>query len=475
MKKLSFILLAALGLFTASCQDETTSAKPTVNPQLPLMTAADLQVTAAYAQNIDLTAANDNNTPVVFGTVTALQNVPEDYTLEFTGTLSRDEEYTRTANFPLSVVDGQLVATADDLEGAYVAAMGKSAKPKTVYFRVAASAVNGDATVRIGDPDYYVLQGSTTVTPFDLGIVIENGYGLLGTINGWSVANAIPMSNGGQSGYDQPIFKLVVSISPEEAEGGWWWKVVPQSTIDAGNWLDVANASFGPATNGDDALEGNLVPRTDTQDSQAGCVKVPGIYEFTIDMENQSYEFVPMYDFLYVVGDPSWSFKGCPRLVASVGGTTFKGFANLGTSFKFTDAPNWNGTAYGAGAEEGTLSTAASAKNIKATKGFYFVTADTEKLTYTTATITSCGLIGDFNGWGSQEALTTNDGGLTWTGTLSVTEGQGWKVRFNDDWGINLGGDLNNLTVDGANIVVPAGTYQVKLDLSTLPYTLTLN
>jgi len=475
MKKLSLILVAALAIGCASCQDETSNATPTVNPQLPLMTDNDLVIDNVLSSSVDLTALNEAQAPVVFGAVKVCQNVPEDYQLQYVGTLSRDEEFSRTADFELTAVDNNLVASADAVEAAYVTAMGKSAKPKDVYYRVAAYAVNGDAKVRIGNPDYYVLSGMTTITPYDLGIVIENGYGLLGTINGWSVADAVPMHNSGVSGYDDPIFKIIVSISVAEAEAGWWWKVVPESTIALGDWSDAANSSFGTAVNGDDALEGNLIPRTAEADSQAGCVKVPGVYEFTIDMENQSYEFVKLYDLLYVCGDPSWSHASAPLLAASVGGTQYNGFAKLSGYFKLTSQPDWNGTNYGVGTEPGTLSTDGAAANLQVTKNaLYFLNADIEKLTYTCSEITSCGLIGDFNGWGAQEALTTADGGHTWTGSLTVADGQGWKVRFNDNWDINLGGDMNNLTVGGDNISVPAGTYNVTLDLSKLPYTITL-
>ena len=477
MKKLSIILLAAFALGATSCQDEKTSAEPTVNPQLPIMTEADLQVAASAAAQIDLTAANESATPVEMATVNVLQNVPEDYTIKFVGTLGREASYEHAADFDLEMnAEGKLVASADAVEAAYVQAMGKSAKPKDVYYRIAAYGVNGDAEVRIVGPDYYVCEGTTNITPFDLGLVIENGYGLLGTINGWSVANAVPMHNTGVSGYDDPVFKIVVNITVAEADGGWWWKVVPQSTIDAGDWVNAKDASFGPAVNGDDSLEGNLVARTDETDSQAGCVKTPGVYEFTIDMENQTYEFVPLYDYLWVCGDPNWDHKTAPMLTASVGGTMFKGFAFLDGYFKFTSAPNWNGVNYGIDeTAEGLLSTAASADNLEAPEGgLYFLTANTESLAYTMNLITSCGLIGDFNSWGGQLALTPSADQLVWTGKVTLQEGQGFKVRFNDNWDINLGGDLNNLTVDGANMTAPAGTYDVTLDLSKLPYTLTL-
>lgn len=63
---------------------------------------------------------------------------------------------------------------------------------------------------------------------------------------------------------------------------------------------------------------------------------------------------------------------------------------------------------------------------------------------------------------------------MVWKGKLTVADGQGWKIRCNDNWDINLGGDLKALTVGGDNISVAAGTYNVTLDLTNVPYSITL-
>lgn len=474
MKKLSIILLAAAAMIgVTACQDEKGFVEPATNPQLPAMTAENLVVASEIPSAIDLTAYNNDNDRIVLGSVTKCDNLPAGYELQFVGTIAREADFVHTADLKIFVEGTTVYTTADDLEGAYVTALGKSAKPKTVYFRATAQAKNEDAVVIFGTPETYYIEGSSTVTPIDLGIVIEDAYGLLGTINGWSVATAVPFDHEGDNGYDNPIFTMLVTINAQQAADGWWWKVVPQSTIAAGNWVDAANASFGTAVNGSDALDGNLVPRTDTQDCGAGCIKTPGIYLMTIDMENQSYNFVPQNSFLYTPGNQNgWNHNNAQWLVGEIGGTQYKGFLNLDGEFKFTSNPDWNGTNYGF-ASDGVLSTDGSAGNINAAAGCYFATVDTEALKYTLTPITSCGLIGDFNGWGGQQALTTTDGKV-YTGRLTVTEGQGWKVRFNDNWDINLGGDLKNLTVGGANIVVPAGSYEVTLDLTNAPYTITL-
>lgn len=477
MKKINILLVAALAVAGWSCQDEKNDTPLPTNPQEPIMTADDFAVENLVPEAIDLSTLNDDSQPICLGKITKATNLPEGYTLSFVGTLGREAEYTHAADFAvdLQTSDSTLWIAPDALEGAYVEAMGKSAKPKQVFMRIAAYAANGDAQVRLGGIETFYVTATPTITPLDLNIVIEDGYGLLGTINGWSVATALPFKHSGLDPYDDPIFTMLVSISETDAENGWWWKVVPASTIATGNWLDAANASFGTAVNGSDALEGNLVPRTDTEDCGAGCIKQAGVYLLTIDMENQSYEFVKQYDFLWIPGDAnSWTHANAPKLPGEVGGTQFKGFGLIKGSFKFTDQAGWSGTNYGLAETPGTLSTDGGAGNLSvAEEGLYFANVDTEKLTYSVDKINSLGLIGDFNGWGSQQAMTSSDN-LVWTGTLTLAEGQTFKVRMNDNWDINLGGDIDNLTVGGANISAPAGTYTITLDLSKVPYTMTI-
>lgn len=486
MKKSSIILWAALAIAAvgaSSCTDESGFVDPTVNPQLPAMTASDLTVSPAIPATIDLTTYNNENKTIPFGTLT-VTNLPEGYSIVLEGQVGREDTFEHSAALNATTVLTNpdvpgaytINVDADDLEGAYVEAIGKSAKSKDAYFRFLAYAVKGNEKALIGNPENYVLSGKSHVTPLDLGIVIEDSYGLLGTINGWSVGNAVPFKHSGADVYDDPIFTMIVTITPQQAADGYWWKVVPQSTIATGNWVDAANASFGVAVNGSDALEGNLVPRTDTQDCGAGCIRQAGVYRLVLDMENQTYVWEPQASLLYVVGDLNgWNHNAATWLQSTLDGTEFTGFAKLTGSFKFTDKGDWSGTNYGAGEAAGKLSTDGGAGNLTATtSGLAFVKVDTNALTWSATAINAASLIGSFNGW-SDLALTPNADKTVWTGTVTLADNDEFKVRFNNDWDINLGGNPDIMTVGGANMPSPgAGTYKVTVDITNVPFHITL-
>lgn len=106
--------------------------------------------------------------------------------------------------------------------------------------------------------------------------------------------------------------------------------------------------------------------------------------------------------------------------------------------------------------------------NIKPAEGMYYITANVEDLK-ATFTKTSWSIIGDaVGGWD-----VANDVPMTWNAEKKVYEATvtmsaaGFKFRANQDWAINLGGADGNLTQDGANISVEAGTYYIVLDLQT--------
>ena len=89
---------------------------------------------------------------------------------------------------------------------------------------------------------------------------------------------------------------------------------------------------------------------------------------------------------------------------------------------------------------------------------------------HATATpVTLVGLIGSFAGsdWGADVEMAFDPETLTYSATVDLAEGNEFKIRFNSNWDLNLGGDITALTHNGNNIVVQeTGTYHIVLDMA---------
>ena len=192
-----------------------------------------------------------------------------------------------------------------------------------------------------------------------------------------------------------------------------------------------------------------------------------------------------VFDYLYTPGQyNNWSQADSQRLYTFAGDlhyVEYKGFAVLESIYKYTSSLDWNvGINFGAGEEEGTLSTDDDADNLTVGQtGLYYNFVNVDELTYSTYYVTTIGLIGDATpgGWNDSTPLMSEDY-LIWTGDVYLVPG-GYKFRCNDEWVVDLGGSPNELefgTNGAGNIEFDGeeGTYTVTLNLTTLPYTCTL-
>ncbi len=172
-----------------------------------------------------------------------------------------------------------------------------------------------------------------------------------------------------------------------------------------------------------------------------------------------------------------WAPDTAPRLWGNTENGTYWGyvsmFADVEVEFKFTVQTNWDGPNYGDGGSEGAISD--SGENLKIASGLYRWDVNLVDMTAKATPLTKVGLIGDgVGGWDKDYAELVRDAedGLYKVSGITATDGT-FKVRFNGDWSDNLGGDPNNLTIDGDNIQISAGTYDFILDLTHTPYKIT--
>lgn len=175
-----------------------------------------------------------------------------------------------------------------------------------------------------------------------------------------------------------------------------------------------------------------------------------------------------------------WTPADAPQLKATAyGDTNFEGYVYFATDetadgdgVKFTSQADFNGTNYGIGSADGTLST--SGGNIPVAAGYYLVKANTAPGTLTYSfTGTDWGIVGfattgTDDGWNNSTPMTYNPTDKAWEITMTLQAGA-FKFRANNAWDINFGdtGADGALDAGGDNInVAAAGNYLVKLDLS---------
>lgn len=144
--------------------------------------------------------------------------------------------------------------------------------------------------------------------------------------------------------------------------------------------------------------------------------------------------------------------------------------------FRFND--DW-GLNYGDTGADGSLEV--NGDNIAVSAGHYIVTLDLNNLVFEIEEVDVWGLVGSAtaNGWDGPNQKFVPDFGINegyyYIQGAVLTDGE-IKVRQNDAWGVNYGDDGNDGTMElnGANISVTAGTYNITLNFSVEPPTISI-
>lgn len=313
-----------------------------------------------------------------------------------------------------------------------------------------------------GDAVSFTTKGKTTgkFTPTATPPLDEKGYYMLGQVNGneWDAKSPVWMTK-----MSDGVYQLKVTTEKDKN----YFKFYEGSKWDeSGNWDVINKGVMGCEKDGCEDASGTIYYTGDSWGTPQNMVIAgAGTWIVTLDMNNLSYSVGKPV--LYMKGDAN-GWDGYDYL-SGEDGVKFTGFMYLNQNgFKFTTAPDWSGTGYGA-----NFDTAPDAANIVITEpaGYYQVDVDLSEKTYTLTPITSIGIIGSAspNGWDSDVDMKyvpynaeTKELGYWEAKDITLASGE-IKFRANDDWAINWGGDVNALTQGGDNISVDAGTYDIKL------------
>lgn len=299
--------------------------------------------------------------------------------------------------------------------------------------------------------------------------VIEEGYYLVGnmfateTTDGWTKGDAKAFNHSDKDVYDDPVF----TITFETTKADQYWKIIPKKNIESGDiW---AAGVVGPKVDGDASMTDSLT----NVDAQAGKIAKAGKYKLTINMMDYTYtiEEVKYDPFIYFIGaTDGWTNAEQKLALVDANTGTYTGFLycadpnNWGNQFKFQRvAGSWDNE-INAGAFN-TFDGAATNENgnigVNAGEGVYYFDVNLANGTIKATKVETMGIIGGFNNWGGDAAMTWNAEEYCFEATNVGVTADGWKFRVNGGWDINLGGSLNNLTAGGDNIAVAGNTIKL--------------
>ncbi|WP_308235462.1 DUF5115 domain-containing protein [uncultured Prevotella sp.] len=359
--------------------------------------------------------------------------------------------------------DGKM-ATAD-LASYISETYGKRPDERDINATLDAWISNGSTVVKMATSETFQVK-AIPVAP-----VIDEGYYLVGDmfkteeVEGWSIEAAKAFKHSDKDVYDDPIFTLTF----ETTKADQYWKIIPKKNIDAGTlWADGV---VGPKVDGDDSMTGLLT----NADAKAGKIAEPGKYKLTLNMMDYSYTIEPVnYDpFIYFIGSTDgWGSSDQKLALVDEDKGTYTGYVYIadpngaGLQFKFQRvAGSWDNqinadtfVSFGGAAtnENGNI-------GVNAGEGVYYFDVNLGEGTITATKVESMSMVGDFQNWNivGPTPMTWNAEEYCFEATnAGVTDG-GWKFVVNKGWSINLGGSINNLEQDGANLTVAGNT--VKL------------
>lgn len=494
MKKFALIAVAALALTGLASCDQFTMPDPPAQSNEPenAFAASDLTVVDKLNGTLDLAVAKEAGVNPVLLSYTVV-NVPADRHVKFVMEMSTNAEFTKVAQVAThDNEDNTVSASVYDLQTAYSTTFSREPSAVTLYVRYLAYISNaaGTENIRVGGPDAYYCSASVNFTPVLLGHTVENSYYLVGSFNNFQAASAVPLVKSDEGNpYDYPDFYLAFQVSAEQAFNGFSWAIIPGSAYTAGN-LD--GAFVGSPSNVSDPLKGALVQTIDPA-TTAVAVPEPGSYMIKVNMYDLTYSIALAYETLYLNASGYYSQYDKMLRLFTNDYVNYGGVLRCSKNFRIACQPSATGLFYGLAADSETVTEGTVTKGqlqsyselggtaaiVVPVNGFYYCRVNLKNLTWELDQIENISVVGAFNGWNQADATTTmtpdkNMVTYTYRG-LTLEAGQEFKFNCNKDWALSFGGAYDNIVENGGNLVAPeAGTFDVTLNFTTIPYSVTL-
>lgn len=478
MKKTSIFCAALLALGLVGCDDKSDLGIAQTNPQEAVYSIDGFTIEPLAPFNgasFDLNSRLGQEIPVLKFVSTA--ELPEGAYLSADLMLAQSQDFADAQRLTLDKgADGVFSISEEALTEAIQHYFGKAPLQRDMFVRVAAYIVDGTNLTRIQDAsgEWFMAKGMV-ITPADPNLPIEATYYMVTSLDNYTVG--APMAHSAKHQYDDPYFSAVVDVTDADLAGGpVSWLIAPESAkAQRADWFGAADGQADLA-----AMSGGL---------KAGGLALqftePAKYQVKVNMEDLTYTVGFAADQLWFWVAGKWDSGMYLHNQGNF--VNYDGVGYLKGSWKLTANKDFQGLQLGKGEEPGTITFGSRALPFAlptndegvATKGLYYVTADMAELTYTTYLINELGVVGTNNGWGAEAdvAMTPNASFNVWTATVTFPEADKnyYKVRANNGWDVNYGGDAAG-QIDGISRkggenfeIEGGGTYEITIDFSAYP------
>lgn len=501
MKKSIFLIPALLGLAFTACDDTSDLGTMQVNNPPTVIAANGVATADLIGATLNLDNYANVNVPVM--DVAMINSFPEGSTLSGTLQVASKEDFSDAVDVPYTSVaaeapnsaaaalEGDLrfltaEAEANLINNAFVKFYGNSPADNTLYFRYNTLIQNGTQYWIIKYKDAAGAESEwwparmVTVTPINQRLNIAPSYNVFGPYigNGTPEGGIVMEHDATKHEWDDPVFSAIIMVTEEQAAAGFKWQICP-----TGNTAQV----WGPME--PEQMRGNIV-----EGGQPGVITEAGSYKIEVNMKTAAYTVNVASKTYYVpcTGNNNHFDRDCQQIITDGDYVNYYGLCYINGFWGLTNQPNFNDVNFFKGEGENTLARATGPLNDQngcpqpdRVAGLYLLRVNLLAMTYTAERVASISMIGAFNEWkvdtevNLKRSNTSGELWTVWTGEVTFTEeNSGFLFRFNHEWdepkGGKLGGSLDDLKLGGADLASPGpGTYDVRLDLSTMPWKVT--
>lgn len=448
MKKINIIYSVLLALALTACDDDHGLGIEQVNPQLPVVSVNSVAVTLSEAYNSLINLEANVNNMIDIATCQLADSVPADTKAILHLLVSKNEDLSGAQEFTLE--NGQVSGQA--LEDAIVEFYNVTPEEVHPWMAIAAYLQDGKTLSRVGGANHYFDKKQVNVLPVDVKYDVAAGYTLVGTAS-------VPFEHGEQHQYIDPNFTVIFDVTAEQAAAGYKWQIAPGNPATT---TDEAQC-YGPGDGGKLEL------------GKVGVITSPGKYRIAANMLEKTYSLTFAFEILYTPGTGNgWNQEASMKLYTDNYADYF-GFTITGADteaegkFKLCATTNWD---INWGLNNDVL-TPGGADIVTQPAGLWWVKANLNALTCQLIHVETIGIIGLNGDWDNDIEMTPSADKMKWTATMTANGDTDFKFRVNHGWDANLGGSAENLIYNAGNIGIGAGTYEVTLDISSVPYTCT--